>query len=239
MKLWLQCGTLAAFIILLLSSAGSTASSSLQSFTGKVIDPSGGTIPNAHVDLYSGKREWHVYTDAGGRFVFPELSSGMYELEVTSSGFRKRVIQNVRIDSSEPVPLTVILQIGSTDCQDSFSRAAYSEGPGESGIKGVVRFVSNRQVTEGGRKRWASSTGVILGATVSALRNGPGDKSAVVITNEKGEFEFANLEPGLYQLKASRDEFYDFAVSDIRVRPGKVLQVEFAMRKSGELFLCQ
>jgi hypothetical protein len=163
----------------------------------------------------------------------------MYELEVTSSGFRKRVIQNVRIDSSEPAPLTVILQIGTTDCQDSFSRAAYSEGPGQSGIKGVVRFVSNRQVTEGGRKRWVSSTGVISGVTVSASGNGSGDKSAVVHTNQKGEFEFVNLEPGLYELKASRGGFSDFAVSNVRVRPGKVLQVELALRKSSEFLLCQ
>jgi hypothetical protein len=57
--------------------------------------------------------------------------------------------------------------------------------------------------------------------------------------NENGEFDFAGLEPGLYSLRASGEGYADFVVSNVRVRPGKTLQVVFSMQPAGFIILCQ
>jgi hypothetical protein len=77
------------------------------------------------------------------------------------------------------------------------------------------------------------------GATVSVLRSGPEGKPLATRTNDKGEFDFAALKPGLYVLRASREGYADFAVSKVRVRPGKTLQVYFSLQPSGHITICQ
>jgi hypothetical protein len=74
---------------------------------------------------------------------------------------------------------------------------------------------------------------------LSVQRSGAGGKPITVRTNDKGEFTFRDLHPGLYEFKASRDNFADFAVSNLRVRPEKLLHLEFSMRASDTPFLCQ
>jgi Carboxypeptidase regulatory-like domain len=206
---------------------------------GTVLDSQGAVIAGSHVDLYSGKDEWHTTTDAAGRFSFPALLPGMYDMEVARAGFRKQIIQSMRIDSSEPAPMTITMQVGTTadSCGDSFSRVTYVDATGESSIRGVVSLVSHPGVTEsGGKKRVESSVDVLSGATVSVLRSGSGGKPFAVRTNENGEFHFAGLEPGLYLLRSSRKGYADFAVPNVRVRSGKTLQVHFSM--SGYITLC-
>jgi Carboxypeptidase regulatory-like domain len=193
--------------------------------SGTVLDQVGAVII-AQIDLYSGKHEWHTTTDQAGRFSFHALSPGMYDVEVTSRGFRKQIIQNIRIDSSEPAPMTITMLIASTgdSCVDSLLRYQYVDAiRGESGFRGVV-------LTGG--------VSVGSGATVSVLRSGSEGKPLTALTNDKGEFDFAGLEPGLYLLKASREGYADFAVSNVRVRPGKTLQVDFSMQPSGHITLC-
>lgn len=209
---------------------------------GTVVDVAGARIPNAQVDLYSDKHEWHATTDGAGSFSFPALLPGIYDLEVTRTGFRKQIIQSIRIGPSEISPMTIAMQVSTSadSCGDSFSRVMYLDSPGEFGIKGVVSFVSHREVTEnGGKKRAVSSAGLLSGATVSVLRSGSKDKPTTVQTDENGEFEFADLEPGLYLLRASREGYADFAVSNVRVRLGKTLEVQFSMQPSGYIVVCQ
>lgn len=188
---------------------------------GTVLDQIGAVIADAQIDLYSGKHDWHTTTDGAGRFTFPGLLPGMYDVEVTRQGFRKQIIQNMRIDSSEPAPMTITMLVASpTDsCVDSFLRYKYVDAIGESGIRGVVSVGS--------------------GATVSVLRSGLEGKPLTARTNDNGEFDFAGLEPGLYLLRASREGYADFAVSNVRVRPGKTLQVDFSMQPSGYITVCQ
>jgi Carboxypeptidase regulatory-like domain len=151
-------------------------------------------------------------------------------MEVTRAGFRKQIIQSMRIDSSEPAPMTITMQVTNVDCGDSFSRVTYVDATGESSIRGVI---------SGGKKRVESSAGLLSGATVSVLRSGSKGKGLAVLTNENGEFDFVGLEPGLYLLRASRKGYADFAVSNVRVRPGKTLQVQFSMYPSEYTLVCQ
>jgi Carboxypeptidase regulatory-like domain len=210
--------------------------------SGRVLDPSGTVIPDAHVDLYSGKDEWHATTNSAGSFSFPVLSPGTYDVEFTSPGFRKQIIQSMRIESSETAPVNITMQVETPadSCRDSFSRVTYVDATRESNIRGVVSVASHPGVTEeAGKKRVKSSEGPLSGATVSVLKSGSKAKELAVRTNENGEFDVANLEAGLYRLKAVRKGYVDFQVLNVRVRPGKTLQAEFSMRPSGYIVLCQ
>jgi len=209
--------------------------------SGTVVDPSGALIANAHVDLYGEKHESHTTTDSAGRFSFSALLPGMYDVEVTFKGFRKKIIENVRIDSSEPAPMTITMQVASTadSCGDSLSRVTYVDATGESGIKGVVTLDSHPgEIENGGQKRVADSAGLLSGITISVLKSGSRGKPLTVRPNENSEFDFAGLEPGLYLLRASLKGYADFAVSNVRVRPGKTLQVRFSMWPSGYIEIC-
>jgi hypothetical protein len=106
-------------------------------------------------------------------------------------------------------------------------RYKYVDATGESGIKGVVLVVRGGVSVGSG------------GATVSVLKSGSKGKPLTARTNDRGQFNFASLEPGLYLLRASREGYSDFAVSNVRARPGKTLQVDFSMQQSGHITLCQ
>ena len=201
---------------------------------GMVLDPSGAVIANSHVDLYSGKDEWHTTTDPAGRFSFPAVLPGKYDIEVTSPGFRKRIIQGMRIDYSEPASMTITMQVENQSCGNLFSQITYVDATRQSGIIGVISLVSHLGATEyEGKKR------VLSGATVLVVRSESKGKGLAARTNENGEFDLAGLEPGLYSLRASRKGFEDFAVENVRVRPGKTLQADFSMRPSGYIVVCQ
>jgi hypothetical protein len=161
----------------------------------------------------------------------------MYDVEVMGVGFRKKIIQNVRIDSSDPAPMTITMQVASTadSCGHSFPTVTYVDATGEAGIRGMITLDSPSGVIEKGGK--IPDVGpVASGATVSLLRSGSDGKPLAVRTNENGEFDFDGLEPGLYLLRASLKGYGDFAVSNVRVRPGKTLQVHFSM--SDYITLC-
>lgn len=204
---------------------------------GTVLDPTGAVIANARVDLYSENHEWHTTTDAAGRFSFSALLPGRYDLEVTRVGFRKQIIQGMRIDFSEPSPMTITMKVGSTadSCGDFFASITYADATGEASITGVVTLVSDPGVTENGGRRVADS---VSGATISLLKSGATGKLLSVRSNENGEFGFDGLEPGLYSLRASRKGYADFVISNVRVPPGKTLHVLFSMQPSGYVVLC-
>src|SRR5690242_3584417 len=81
------CGSLAA---LLLCSAIAYGQSQNASLDGQVIDKSGAAVPQAGVTISAAERSLKttVQTDNDGRFAFPNLVPGMYDLTVEAKGFR-------------------------------------------------------------------------------------------------------------------------------------------------------
>ena len=81
--------------------------------TGKVVDPAGGVIPGATVELLAGNRSVaKVVSAADGTFRFADVAAGNYLVRVTLAGFRATEV-SFAVGTTTPSPLTVKLLIGS------------------------------------------------------------------------------------------------------------------------------
>ncbi|HEV8145733.1 MAG TPA: carboxypeptidase-like regulatory domain-containing protein [Bryobacteraceae bacterium] len=83
--------------------------------SGAVVDPSGGRIPNAAVELheYVTGRKVSVKADATGQFRFSPLTSGVYSIIVQSPGF-KTENTTINLSDGKPIRIELTLYVGST-----------------------------------------------------------------------------------------------------------------------------
>src|SRR5260221_14591041 len=82
--------------------------------TGTVVDPAGAAIPGASVELVSaGKVVATVVSGADGRFNFPNISPGAYQIRVTLAGFQQTRV-SLAVGTTAPPPVKVKLLVGST-----------------------------------------------------------------------------------------------------------------------------
>ena len=81
------CGVAALFLL----PASSWAQITTGTVTGRVVDSSGGVIPNASVTLISetrGTKSAALPTNADGDYVFPNVTPDTYTVEVTAASFK-------------------------------------------------------------------------------------------------------------------------------------------------------
>ena len=86
-------------IMLLLCSAVLFGQSQNASLEGQVLDKTGASVPQATVTISSAERSLSssLQTDNDGRFAFPNLLPGSYDLTVASKGFRTYVQHNIQL----------------------------------------------------------------------------------------------------------------------------------------------
>jgi hypothetical protein len=99
--------------------------------SGVVIDPSGAVVPGASVAL---KRADAVFaslkTDADGRFLFEQVPSGKYEVEVRLDGFKTARVRAAVGKGSSP-PLNVPLEVAPVAEEVTVGEGGLSTHPGE------------------------------------------------------------------------------------------------------------
>src|SRR5579885_3797057 len=81
---------------------------------GRVVDPSGATIPGANVvvtKMDTGVAVKSV-TNETGQFSIPFLNPGMYRITVDKPGFKTYSQENVQLRVSESVDLPIRMEIG-------------------------------------------------------------------------------------------------------------------------------
>ena len=91
--------------------------------SGNVTDPSGAVVPNAAVVIVnSGTNETRRLTSSEkGTFLVENLDPVIYRIEVSAPGFKKAVLDEVKVDTSTVVTANLILQTGDVSTEVTVS----------------------------------------------------------------------------------------------------------------------
>jgi len=94
--------------------------------TGTITDPSGGSIANARVTatLAGRNQSFTALSSAEGRYQFPRLPIGDYQVRAESEGFKTFVQSNVNLTTSADLLLNIVLELGSVSEQVTVSAEA-------------------------------------------------------------------------------------------------------------------
>ncbi|HET9529418.1 MAG TPA: carboxypeptidase-like regulatory domain-containing protein, partial [Blastocatellia bacterium] len=113
-------------ILFLLSYATVPAAQTTSAITGSVLDTTGAAISGAKVSARHVETGLTQTTLSGenGRFIFPSMPVGAYEIRVASAGFRPLVRQGVRLTVAETAVVDLVLEPGALDQEITVSADA-------------------------------------------------------------------------------------------------------------------
>lgn len=82
--------------------------------SGLITDPNGAVVPNASVTITNTTTNQSVTTNSGrdGVYRSPVLSPGNYSISITSSGFKRHIVQNVAVGGAWPARANATLEVG-------------------------------------------------------------------------------------------------------------------------------
>jgi len=138
---------LAIFTLLAACLPSTFAQSDLTSLSGFVKDATGATVPNAQVVLINEatKQERKTTTNETGYYVFTNIPSSVYTVNVDAAGFRKASRTGAQLDANVPATVNVDLAIGQNT--DSVEVSAEAVGiQADSATLG--RVIETRQIRD-------------------------------------------------------------------------------------------
>lgn len=82
--------------------------------SGSVLDQNGAVISGANVTVKSNATgaEYKVTTASNGTYTVPALGTGTYTVTVEAAGFKKAVVQDVKMDAGVPATVNISLEVG-------------------------------------------------------------------------------------------------------------------------------
>jgi hypothetical protein len=148
----------AALIAALCSSAwGQTAAGSI---SGAVHDPSDAAVPGAHLKLVNTATNEirNATSSATGAYAFPLLAPAVYRMEVESSGFKRFVREEIKLDVALSLSIDVALQLGqSTEVVNVTASAPALE----TGSASLGHLIENKRIIDlpiNGRNAYSFAT---------------------------------------------------------------------------------
>jgi hypothetical protein len=107
---------------------------------GQVTDKSGAVVPQAVVTVTSSERQlpFTFQTNSEGRFSFPSLAPGTYDLTVAAKGFRTYVQNNIQLLANQSASLAPVLEVGDASTRVEVNAQAaqlnYDNGAHQEGV---------------------------------------------------------------------------------------------------------
>jgi hypothetical protein len=104
----------AALFLMLASSALVLGQATSSSLSGTVTDPSGAVVAGASVKVKSAATgvEAETTTSSSGTYTVPALYVGLYTVSVEARGFKKVIVNEVKIDAATPATVNATLEVG-------------------------------------------------------------------------------------------------------------------------------
>jgi len=115
--------------------------------SGSVLDPTGAVVSGASVVVKNNATgaEFRATTMNNGAYTVPALGAGTYTVTVEAQGFKKAVVQDVKIDAGVPSTANVTLEVGAA------SESVVVQGGAEvlqTQSANVSTTIIGRQITE-------------------------------------------------------------------------------------------
>jgi Carboxypeptidase regulatory-like domain len=192
---------------------------------GMVLDPHGAVIMGATVDLLSLEKARTTETDDSGKFEFLDLPLSTYDLQVRKAGFTRGPVQNISFGEPVVRQISIVLQLASPECLPK-THASYERPSDKTNLVGNVLDYSDGSVKD-------------ARLTVAHKETGT---TYVANSNEKGDFQFASLQPGKYTLKVSHQKYAEMAGIDFWVTRENLTRLTtlYIFRKNKHLvIICQ
>jgi hypothetical protein len=108
--------------------------------TGTIVDSSGGALPGVQLSFRNQGTGLvrSATTGADGRFVFPGIPAGTYELRAELSGFRTIVRQNLAVTVAETLAVPLTMEVGGVEQAVTVSGGAAAVNTGTSELSFLV-----------------------------------------------------------------------------------------------------
>ena len=105
---------LAVAVTLLCWGAAFGQVSSTAPVSGTVTDPNGAVISGASVVVKNAAtgQELKATTAANGNYTIPAVATGVYVVTIEAQGFKKTVVQDVKVDTATPATVNATLEVG-------------------------------------------------------------------------------------------------------------------------------
>lgn len=191
---------------------------------GAITDAFGAKVSGTVVTLHSPNRVLQTRSDQTGQFEFANLPPDTYDLETNHPGFKRKIIEAIRITDKTGERLSIILDIGTIEC-DMGDSVSYEKDLTQSGRKVEGRVLDSK------RRRLRRAMVQLLNLGTQAQTS---ERSGV-----KGEFVFADLEPGRYRLKLSRAGYHDRGTESFWITRENQTRITVAMLRLGLITVCE
>ena len=186
------------------------------SISGTVADSSGAMVVGATLKLVSTTQQtvWQAVTDNQGRYSFPDLPVGHYDLTITAKGFASQKKAGVAVDTDSAIRLDLVLTVGEqadtvtvSDTAVEIETTATHLGEVISGAQMTALPLNGRSYTD----LLAIQPGV---APVSTLL-----PSSVIMAGVTGSLDpSGDLNPGNLAINGQRESSNGFLVNGIDVQ---------------------
>jgi hypothetical protein len=215
---------LVLMIVFLIAPPAGRAQSGV-ALTGEIRDRFGAVVSDSTVSLYSPDRVLQTTSDSQGRIEFENVTLGTYELEASHPGFKSGTIAAVQITGQDLKPISIILDIDELGCAsvDTVGYERTHTGGGGT-LKGRVLMDSKLPVPE---------------AKIQILNVSGTKFLASQRSNQRGEFLFAELEPGRYILSVSHAGYHDERRQRLWITRENQTTVSVVMLRPGLIRVCE
>lgn len=181
------------FIIILLTAVGSV-SAQQTSISGYVRDTNGANVSNANVTIQNPatNQQLTTTTNDDGVYNFPSLAPGNYRLTVEASGFEKKVVENLRLETAAKVTQNIELAIGNVSAEVIVEEGGISVNTTDAAVGTVInrRFVEN--IPLNGRS-FQSLLTIVPGVT-AVPSTGTGSSGGISVNGQRTEANYFTVD---------------------------------------------